>query len=141
MSLVWREQLSVGNDVIDTDHKYLIEIVNRIERSLEAKNRNELSEAFDALAKYSQEHFAREEKIAHAVGYTQTHRLSVSHEALYKQLDNAKKEIGEMAQEWSAAVAEHFSGFLRGWLIGHVIKEDLLLKPALQKYPPNFDPK
>lgn len=141
MSLVWREQLSVGNDLIDTDHKHLIEIVNRIERSLDAKNRNELSEAFGSLSQYSQEHFAREEKIAHAVGYAQAHRLSLSHEVLYKQLDKAKREIGAMGQEWSSAVAEHFTILLRSWLIDHVIKEDLLMKPALQKYPPNFDPR
>jgi hypothetical protein len=29
---------------------------------------------------------------------------------------------------------------MRDWLINHVIKEDLLMKPALQKYPPSFDP-
>ena len=32
MSLVWRDQLSVGNNVIDSDHKYLIEIINRVEQ-------------------------------------------------------------------------------------------------------------
>lgn len=141
MSLVWREQLSVGNDVIDSDHKYLIEIINRVERSLDSKDRNELSAALDGLSQYSQKHFAQEEKIARAVGYTQVPHLSQSHEALVKQLDQVKQEIGEMGDEWSSEVIEHFTKLLRSWLIDHVIKEDLLMKPTLQKHPPSFDPK
>ncbi len=36
MSLVWREQLSVGNDAIDADHKHLIDIVNLVENCMAA---------------------------------------------------------------------------------------------------------
>ena len=140
MSLVWREQMSVGNDVIDADHKYLIQLINQVERSLDIKNRNELSVALDCLSEYSHKHFAQEEKIAHAAGYTQTPRLNQSHESLIKQLDRVKQEIGEMGQEWSATAAEHFTNLLRNWLVDHVIKEDLLMKPTLQKHPPGFDP-
>jgi len=49
MSLYWRDQLSVGNDLIDSDHKYLIEIINRAEASLNAKSRRELAQALDSL--------------------------------------------------------------------------------------------
>ena len=34
MSLEWREQLSVGNNVIDADHKHLIGIINQVEKCL-----------------------------------------------------------------------------------------------------------
>ena len=141
MSLVWREQLSVGNDAIDSDHRYLIEVINQVERNLEAKNQDELSASLDSLSKYSQEHFAREEKIAHAVGYGKAHQLSLSHEILFKQLDQAKREIRAMGKSWSSEVVENFVDFLRNWLINHVIKEDLLMKPSLQKHSPEFFPK
>jgi hemerythrin len=141
MGLVWREQLSVANDVIDNDHRHLIDIINRVEQSLDARNRKELSAVLESLSKYSQEHFAREEKIARAAGYEQVPDLSHSHEALIKQLDEIKTEIGGMGQEWSPAVAEKFTKLLRNWLIDHVIKEDLLMKPVLQKYSPLFDPR
>ena len=141
MSLVWREMMSVGNDVIDADHRYLIDIINQIERSLSTKNRRELVAGLDSLSHYSQEHFAREEKIANAVGYQQVPHLSESHALLIKQLDQVKGEVGAMEQEWSPAVAEKFTLLLRSWLIDHVIKEDLLMKPALQKYSPLFDPR
>jgi len=43
MSLLWREQLSVGNNVIDADHKYLIEIINWAEVVLTSKGRSKWS--------------------------------------------------------------------------------------------------
>jgi two-component system chemotaxis response regulator CheY len=131
MGLVWKEQLSVGNNVIDADHKQLIEIINLVERSLMTINRSELTLAFDSLTQYSKVHFAKEEKIAGAAGYTQVAHLHKSHEALLKKLDHLKQEIGE---EWAASSIEHFTTFLRDWLINHVVKEDMLMKPFLEKY-------
>jgi len=137
MSLAWREQLSVGNDVIDSDHKQLIEIINLVERSLVVMNRSELTIALGSLSQYSKAHFAREEKIARAAGYMQVPHLHQSHEALLIKLEQVKQEIGE---EWTAAAVEHFTVLLRDWLINHVIKEDLLMKPLLKKQSPAFNP-
>lgn len=138
MSLVWRQQLSVGNDVIDADHKYLIDIINQVEKSLKANDRSALSSEFDALEKYSREHFVREEKIALAAGYEHVTKLSGSHDELLKALAHLKNEVGD---EWSPAAIEHFSSLLRAWLIDHVIKEDLLMKAVLQKHSPSYDPR
>ena len=137
MSLEWREQLSVGNDVIDSDHKHLIEIINQVERSFGAKNRSELMLALDSLSHYSEVHFDREEKIASAVGYIPVPQLHKSHGALLIKLDKIKQGIGE---EWTESSAEQLIVFLRSWLVDHLLKEDMLLKPALKKHPPDFNP-
>jgi len=138
MSLKWREQLSVGNNVIDADHKHLIDIINRVEASLHANNRNELSAELAALEKYSREHFAREEKIASAAGYAYVPKLSESHAELLESINRIKCEISD---EWTPVAIEHFSGLLRAWLIDHVIKEDLLMRPVLLKHSPSYDPR
>lgn len=141
MSLVWREQLSVGNNVIDGDHKYLIEIINEVEQSLKAKDKGKLAATLDKLAKYSQVHFDREERIARAAGYTQVPNLSQTHQALAHKLEQMTGEIDGLGQTWSAEAIAQFTGFLRDWLLDHVIKEDLLMKPVLQKHSPSFDPR
>jgi hemerythrin len=138
MGLQWREQLSVGNDLIDSDHKHLIEIINLANSSLQTMNRTELVAALDQLFNYSKLHFALEEKIAVAVGYTDVEHIHASHEALLVKLSQLAQEIGSA---WDAAAAEHFGSFLREWLINHVIKEDMLMKPFLKKYSPRFDPR
>lgn len=141
MTLLWREQLSVGNNVIDGDHKYLIEIINKAEQSMRVKNRSALAATLDALSTYSLVHFEREEKIAAAVGYTQVPHLNASHQELMKQLAHIRGEIDAMGNECSTEAIEHFTLFLRDWLINHVIKEDLLMKPTLQQFSPSFDPR
>lgn len=141
MSLAWREQLSVGNNVIDSDHRYLIDIINRVEMSLNRKAAKELAAELESLTRYSQEHFVREEKIALAAGYTQTPKLGDSHAALLAKLEQVKLEVSQMGQEWSDETADHFASLLRNWLVDHVIREDLLMKPALQKLSPLFDPR
>lgn len=141
MSLVWREQLSVGNNVIDSDHKFLIEIINRVEQCMALKDRRALTAALDELVQYSLVHFGREEKIAAAAGYSQTPHLNESHQALLEKLNQVRGEFDAAGAEWSPEAAGHFTAFLRDWLIDHVIKEDLLMKPVLQKHSPSFDPR
>jgi len=141
MSLLWREQLSVGNNVIDSDHKYLFELINKVEQSLQTENKNDLSASLNDLAKYSEVHFDREEKIADAIGYHQVAHLKKSHQNLLKVLDQMKAEIISVEYEWTLEKINKFAQFLRDWIINHVIKEDLLMKPLLQKYSPSFDPR
>ena len=138
MTLKWREQLSVGNDLIDSDHQYLIEIINAAEHSLKTNDRAGLTVALTKLSKYSKMHFAREEKLARAIGYSQSSNEHVTHEALIWSLSHFIQEIGE---DWTTSSGEHFGAFLRNWMMNHVIKEDMLMKPLLKKYSPRFDPR
>lgn len=138
MTLEWREQLSVGNDLIDADHQHLIGIINSAEHSLKSKNMSGLTMVLDSLFSYSKIHFSREEMIASAVGYTDVAHMHASHEALLTRLTEMKQEIGESLTD---SASEHFTLFLRDWLINHVIKEDMKMKPFLVKHSPRFDPR
>lgn len=138
MSLVWREQLSVGNDLIDSDHKHLIEIINQVEECMKTRSRDGLGMAFDRLSRYSKTHFSAEEKIAESVEYKNASSLHDSHEALLERLDRLRQEIED---DWTDLSMEHFTELLRSWLIDHVIKEDLLMKPTLTKRSPLYDPR
>lgn len=138
MALQWREQLSVGNDLIDSDHQGLIDIINKANHSLQSMSRAGLLSALAELDKYSRVHFTLEEKIAEAVGFPDLGQLHGSHMLLLENLNRIAHEIGE---QWDKAAADHFGQFLRDWLINHVIKEDMLLKPYLKKFSPRFDPR
>lgn len=141
MAIAWREQLSVGNNIIDEDHKYLIEIINRVEVCLAKKDMYALKAELQRLHDYSLLHFDREEKIANAVGYQQTPGLHQSHQALMEKLGKMQSDFVNAEQTWSPELTQGFADFLRNWLIDHVIKEDLLMKPVLQKHSPAFAPR
>ena len=138
MGLQWRDQLSVGNDLIDNDHKYLIEIVNKAEDHLKANSRVAVMAVLDELTHYGQTHFEREERVAKAVGYPKADQLHESHIALVASLQQLKSELGE---SWTEEAQVQFTTFLRDWLIQHVIKEDIPMKPWMVKFSPRFDPR
>lgn len=138
MALQWRDQLSVGNEVIDTDHKYLIEIINKAEANLKTNDHQGLTAVFEELMSYGEAHFEREELIAKAVNYPSTDQLHKSHGNLLADLEKFKQEIGSA---WTDAASTHFTALLRDWLIQHVIKEDLPMKPWMLKHSPLFDPR
>ena len=138
VSLQWREQLTVGNDLIDNDHKHLIAIINQAEDTLATRNLSSLKIVLNSLADYSKFHFAREELVAAAAGFPGVAQLHESHEGLMKKLTEVSQELGA---ELSDAPAQHLVQFLRDWLINHVIKEDLLMKPFLARFSPKFDPR
>lgn len=138
MPIQWRDQFSIGNDLIDADHRYLIEIINKAEASLRAYNAVELTSVLNELAHYGQLHFAREELLARAVAYPKAEQLHGSHEALVDSLNKFRQSVGE---QWTPQAIEKFTAFLRDWLIEHVIKEDLPMKPWITKFSPRFDPR
>ena len=138
MPLLWRSQFSVGNDLIDSDHQYLLEIINKAEVSLKAVKAVELSGLLDELSRYAKSHFEREELIARAVGYPKADQLNLSHNLLTDQMTRFRDNLGDT---WTQASVTEFTAFLRDWLINHVIKEDMLMKPWLTKHSPRFDPR
>lgn len=138
MTLLWRSQFSVGNDLIDSDHQYLLEIINRAEVCLKATNAGALTSVLDELATYGLSHFEREELVAKAVGYPKADQLHESHTALVAHLTKFREGVGS---SWTQAQRDGFIAFLRDWLIQHVIKEDMCMKPWLTKFSPRFDPR
>jgi hemerythrin len=136
MALQWREQLSVGNNLIDADHQRLIEIIGRAEASLQSRDRSALFQVLDELAQYGEQHFRREEALANAVGYPKVEPLHGSHEQLLADLSLFKSQIGDTLTE---DVAGHIASFLHDWFINHVIKEDLPMKPWMMKFPASLE--
>jgi hemerythrin-like metal-binding protein len=69
MKLAWTEQLSVGNAVIDSDHKNLINMVGDIVHAIGARNHHTLAKAFELFERWLSAHFANEEHIARAIKF------------------------------------------------------------------------
>lgn len=139
MGLIWTEQLSVGNAMIDFDHKTLVGMVNGVERALKGGDHDVLLRAFKLLSDYADVHFAHEEKIAKAVDlpFDQHKR---THKYLLNELQHIKEELEAKAGMWTEGAVEHFCHFLENWLVEHLTGEDAQMKPVLKKYPYGFKP-
>lgn len=137
--LAWDEKLSVGNATIDSEHKNLIVLVNNLSSIIKEKDCALLLQAFEQLEHSLCEHFDNEELIAKAVSFDFT-KNKLEHEKVLKELRKMRDEIVALNGVWSNRTAKQYSEFLSDWITGHVLEEDMLMKPVLQTYNYNFLP-
>ncbi|MFH1872866.1 MAG: hemerythrin family protein [Pseudomonadota bacterium] len=149
MAIIWRDALSVGNAGVDTDHRYLLCLINTVELALRVEESSDaLVPALKQLKLYTQEHFAREEKLMAALRYARIDQHRIAHGELIEQFDHAVEPVMKLRVEPSAAAAEAISdatreeiiAVLRHWLLDHIIKEDMLLKPLFAGIPRDYQP-
>ena len=140
MPISWLNSMSVGNDLVDTDHKNLIQIINKFEEALENEVDSEkIASILHELDNYTVEHFKREELLMKKVNYPHYYKHFREHHNLVSQLTALKSEIIlNIKKSGAMETSDALVNLLRHWLIDHVFNEDLLLKPYLNKYPSNY---
>ena len=125
--------------MLDAGHKKLIGTINSIEYAIETKDSHALLQALKLFMACVHAHFSNEERFAQAVDFHfDQHKLD--HHHLQRELQHTGNELEAKNGIWSEYVMDHYPQFLREWLIGHITKEDMLMKPALQAYPYDFKP-
>jgi len=132
MGLAWNKHLSVGNAIIDSDHKNLIGIVNNVRSAIKTRDTFLLSEAFVHLEDWLCVHSTNEERIAQAVNFDFSWHQQEKQSALM-ELQHLRDELVGKGGIWSDSAVEHFNDLLKNWLIDdHIVRRDMLMKPALQ---------
>lgn len=139
MGVTWDNDLSVGNALIDSDHKNLLVVVNRVEHDIRSRDRAAFSKSFALLDFYMQVHFRNEEKIAGAVNFPFNHN-KIEHLQILHEMNNIKNILDAANGIWPDHMVEMYSHYLSDWMCNHIINEDMLLKPVLQTYPYDFKP-
>lgn len=139
METVWTKQLSVGNAVIDSEHQNLIVMINRIEAMIKANEAFALLQELEQLERSLCIHFINEERLAKAVNFPFDQNKQ-EHKFVLKEFQRMKAELLARKSAMTDSVATHYSNFLSDWLTGHIMREDMLMKPVLQKYDYKFWP-
>lgn len=97
MSLVWREQMSVSNNLIDEEHKYLIEQINAIELAVNTKENHDIVvDTLDHLVKYTHTHFKHEETIQRKIRYPHLDEHILEHKKIMRNLYAIKSKLDEL---------------------------------------------
>jgi hemerythrin len=135
MPIVWRDTMSVGDAMIDSDHRELIAIINLAEQVInQSGSRRDLMTVLDRLETYTQMHFAREEALQKRMRYP----LGEAHKKEHGKLIATLREIrGQVEQATDPCSYEQsLSGLaelLRKWLIRHILDHDLRMRPYIQQ--------
>ena len=140
MRLKWTKQLSVGNAVIDSEHKNLITIANDVRRAIRARDSAALPQELEHLENWLYVHFANEAKIAQAIKFDfSQHKLA--QQCWLKELWFLRDELIGKHGLWSDDAIGYFSHFLSDWMIdAHIVSLDMPMKPVLQSYGYHFLP-
>lgn len=138
--ITWKEQLSVGNAIIDAEHRNLISMVNDVVHAIRAIDSLALSESLRLLEDWICVHFANKERFARVVNFDFTqHKLAHTH--LLKELQYLRDELTAKECIWPEDAVKHYSQSLKKWIIDdHIIKLDMLMKPSLQARDYNLMP-
>lgn len=149
MPIVWRDLMSVGNDLIDQDHRYLICLVNSIELAAKHDEDTEALVSFvQQLVQYTHFHFEREESIQKHALYPQAAAHHHIHQEILlhlKQIELDATELNQHVKDMTLVDGEReivvgeIMQLLRVWVLDHVLKEDKRMEPYLRKLPSNFN--
>ena len=115
----WDDSLSVGIDLIDDQHKMLIERLGNLSKAVESRQGAQLiMKSLDFLVDYTDFHFSTEEK----------HMLEQNYKGLdfhKKQHEEFKNSINHLVEDFeeegaTRALATSINFFLMNWLINHI---------------------
>ena len=115
MIFVWTDEYSVGNPVIDGQHRQLFQIANEIGDA----GPREMNLFVLRLYKYVREHFDAEESHMAEMGYPHVENHKTLHKKLTADLDALVKNSFN-----TDSSCRDFARFLRNWLINHIMRSD-----------------
>ena len=142
MAIEWRDSMATGLSVIDNDHKNLIIMINTFEDLVATINEKsdkeaaiELDQEFYLLHDYTKTHFRREEMIMKALNFPELKKHYTHHQKLIKRLVDAYKAFKVQREQGNLedSITE-LNEILNDWLLDHVIKEDLKIKPLAKNH-------
>ena len=143
MGMLWNKQLSIGNTIVDSEHKHLISLTNSVERAMKAamdtRNAFALKLAFEQLESELCKHFRHEEKIAIALNLP-LEQCRQAQQHMLGDLRFLKEELMAKDCIWTEAALRHFSEFLEDLITEHITLKDMSMKAALLGYDYDFWP-
>jgi len=119
--IAWDEYYSVGFDLIDEQHKKLVDMINDLYSSFISGEAQEKAPGIvDEMIKYTDYHFKTEEKFFDEYNYPETQK----HKEIHASFVNKAIELKEGLDSGQVTVSYDIMNFLRQWLIDHILKED-----------------
>ncbi|CAK0750153.1 putative Bacteriohemerythrin [Azospirillaceae bacterium] len=121
MTIRWNDSMSVGHPQIDSEHKRLIDMLNRLRVAVDMGYGEELIEIILCdLSEYCCYHFSHEEREMMQLRYSDYLRHKSLHDTLISKLDSLVYKFEAHREKISLEVID----FLGDWLFNHILIED-----------------
>ena len=128
----WDDSLSVGVELIDNQHKMLIERLNDLSGAIEmTQGEGSIVQTLDFLIEYTAFHFSAEEKCMAEHDYPGLDDQKKQHEQFKASLRNMVEDYEY--EGVTRALTTSVNVFLGNWLVNHIKGMDLKLGEFLQE--------
>ncbi len=119
--IAWNDFYSVGYELIDEQHKKLVDMINELYASFIAGEAQEkASEILEEMIKYTDYHFKTEETFFDKYNYPETEK----HKEIHQSFVNKAVELKAGVDNGEITVSYDIMNLLRQWLIDHILGED-----------------
>ncbi|MCT4534533.1 bacteriohemerythrin [Halodesulfovibrio sp.] len=114
---IWSDDLSVGLNSIDKQHKMLVSLINELHAAMKSRrNQNELLSVIDNLKNYTVTHFGYEEELFAKHGYPDT----VAHKEQHRKFVAEVVDFEAGVRSGKLTVTMDVMKFLKDWLTHHI---------------------
>lgn len=122
--ITWGPGLATGVDIIDRDHRKLVDMLNRLHAAMSEGHAKEvLGGLLDDLVSYTVQHFAHEEQMMKQIGYKAAAAHINEHKKLIAEVTEFKRKLGS----GQAMISLELMRSLKAWLSNHIMASDQAL--------------
>jgi hemerythrin-like metal-binding protein len=125
----WGPQYEIGHAEIDTDHRLLVETINRLFAAIHQSESLVIYDQLGVIHQYVANHFTREETLMEQIGYPDRDRHRALHAAFTRRymafVDRDPKVLLVKVSVW-----------LHDWLYAHILVEDRKIFEYVSSLPP-----
>lgn len=122
--ITWSDDLSVGVDEIDDQHKKLVQLVNGLHNHLVIGDANDImGKVLDRVIEYTSFHFDTEERLMEEHGFP----FSAAHKREHQKLVNTALELQAKLNSGNGRITSETMTFLKDWLSHHILESDMYL--------------
>lgn len=114
--IIWLSKYNIGIETIDSEHQYLVSLINEIIEKRKEMNLEEIKRIFIELKRYAHIHFYNEEKLMEEINYPKIEGHKAQHRVFVEELDKIEKEL--MLE--NKYVSFEIMIFLSKWFINHI---------------------
>ena len=127
--------MSIDGGAIDTDHKFLIYLINEFDALFGSGfDQFRILDALKRLEYYTAYHFAREEAIQQAIAFPRRKEHEEQHRGLRLKVKEVMSLLAhDIPRDGQPGVQKRILDLLRVWIVGHICKYDREMIPCIRK--------
>jgi hemerythrin-like metal-binding protein len=126
----WNDKLSVGVQVLDDDHKRMIDMINELYDGFKAGTSKEILDGILAqMEHYTEYHFRHEEELFDQTDYPDAE----IHKREHNELNVWSRKTEEAFRNGTLkAPSLEIMNYLKDWLFDHILKSDMNYAPYMK---------